>query len=61
VHGRTHELTLNVAALNEAVDWLDRQRLVWDLMFDAVADRLGAADAGPLGARRDAGSDGGSR
>jgi DNA-binding transcriptional ArsR family regulator len=61
VQGRTHQLRLNVAALNEAVDWLDRQRLVWDRMFDAVEDHLGVPDAGPLGARRDRDSNGGPR
>ena len=40
VQGRTHQLRLNVAVLNEAADWLDRQRLVWDRMFDAVEEQL---------------------
>jgi DNA-binding transcriptional ArsR family regulator len=46
VQGRTHQLRLNVAVLNEAVDWLDRQRLVWDRMFDAVEDHLRAPAPG---------------
>jgi DNA-binding transcriptional ArsR family regulator len=40
VEGRTHRLELNVAALSETIDWLDRQRAVWDRMFDAVEDHL---------------------
>jgi DNA-binding transcriptional ArsR family regulator len=40
VEGRTHRLRLNVAALTETIDWLDRQRAVWDRMFDAVEDHL---------------------
>jgi DNA-binding transcriptional ArsR family regulator len=42
VQGRTHVLRLNVVVLNEAVDWLDRQRLIWDRMFDAVETHLDA-------------------
>jgi DNA-binding transcriptional ArsR family regulator len=40
IEGRTHRLRLNVAALSETIDWLDRQRAVWDRMFDAVEDHL---------------------
>jgi len=40
VEGRTHQLELNVAPLVEAVDWFDRQRVVWTRMFDAVDDLL---------------------
>jgi DNA-binding transcriptional ArsR family regulator len=40
VRGRTHVLALNIAALDEARDWLDRQRTVWERLFDAVEDRL---------------------
>jgi len=40
VHGRTHLLALNVAALDEARDWLDLQRTVWGRFFDAVEDQL---------------------
>lgn len=46
VQGRTHLLVLNVAVLNQAADWLDRQRLVWDRMFDAVEVQLSAGLAG---------------
>ena len=40
VEGRTHRLALNVAVLEEASGWLDRQRAVWDRMFDAVEFHL---------------------
>ena len=36
VHGRTHRLGLGLEALGEAVDWMDRQRAVWERMFDVV-------------------------
>jgi DNA-binding transcriptional ArsR family regulator len=42
VEGRTHRLDLNVAVLDEAADWLERQRAVWDRMFDAVEYHLEA-------------------
>lgn len=41
VEGRTHQLDLNVAPLAEAVEWFDRQRVVWTRMFDAADDLLG--------------------
>ena len=40
VEGRTHRLTLNVEALGEAAAWMDRQRAVWERMFDTVEDYL---------------------
>ena len=40
VEGRTHRLALDVAVLDEATDWIDRQRAVWDRMFDAVEFHL---------------------
>jgi DNA-binding transcriptional ArsR family regulator len=46
VQGRTHLLSLNVAALDEARDWLDRQRTVWERLFDAVEDQLRANRSG---------------
>lgn len=55
VQGRTHLLRLNVVVLNEAVDWLDRQRLVWDRMFDAVEAQLGAERIKPSGGPTDSG------
>ena len=43
VQGRTHQLALNVAALDEARDWLDQQRTTWERLFDAVEDQLRTA------------------
>jgi uncharacterized protein YndB with AHSA1/START domain/DNA-binding transcriptional ArsR family regulator len=40
VVGRTHRLSLNPAALAETVDWVDRQRSLWERMFDTVEDYL---------------------
>jgi hypothetical protein len=42
VEGRTHRLGLNTEALRESADWLDRQRIAWDRLFDAVEDQLRA-------------------
>lgn len=42
VTGRTHRLGLGVAALDETIDWLDRQRTAWTHMFDAVEQHLEA-------------------
>jgi DNA-binding transcriptional ArsR family regulator len=41
IEGRTHRLGLDLDALAEAVGWLDRQRAIWERMFDAVDDYLG--------------------
>jgi len=51
VEGRTHRLGLNIASLTETVDWLDRQRAVWDRMFDAVEDHLASQRSSPAGRR----------
>jgi DNA-binding transcriptional ArsR family regulator len=40
IEGRTHELRLEPEALSEAAEWFERQRLVWERMFDAVDDLL---------------------
>jgi len=40
VVGRHHRLDLNVEALAAPSDWLNRQRDVWERMFDAVDDHL---------------------
>ena len=50
VRGRRHLLALNITALDEGRDWLDRQHAVWERLFDAVDDHLAAerpATAGP--------------
>jgi DNA-binding transcriptional ArsR family regulator len=40
IDGRTHRLTLAVEPLNEASEWLERQRARWESMFDAVEELL---------------------
>jgi len=40
VEGRTHLLGLDLSSLGEAVDWIDRQRAVWERMFDVVDEYL---------------------
>lgn len=46
VHGRTHLLSLNVAALDEAREWLGEQRAVWEQLFDAVEEHLDSRSTG---------------
>jgi DNA-binding transcriptional ArsR family regulator len=38
IDGRTHRLSLDLDAIGEAVSWIDRQRAVWERMFDAVEE-----------------------
>jgi DNA-binding transcriptional ArsR family regulator len=40
VEGRTHRLALDLDALGEAVDWIDRQRAIWERMFEVVDEYL---------------------
>src|SRR5688500_6326061 len=40
IEGRTHRLGLDRDALGEAVEWVDRQRAIWERMFDVVVDYL---------------------
>jgi DNA-binding transcriptional ArsR family regulator len=40
VEGRTHRLSLDPSVLSEAADWLDRQRALWERLFDVVDDYL---------------------
>jgi DNA-binding transcriptional ArsR family regulator len=40
VEGRTHRLALDRATLDEAADWMDRQRAHWERLFDVVDDYL---------------------
>ena len=40
IEGRTHRLGLDPVPLAEAVEWIDRQRAVWERMFDAVEEIL---------------------
>jgi DNA-binding transcriptional ArsR family regulator len=36
VEGRTHRLALDTRALGGATEWMDRQRVLWERMFDVV-------------------------
>jgi DNA-binding transcriptional ArsR family regulator len=40
VEGRTHRLSLEPAVLDEAADWMDRQRALWERLFDVVDEYL---------------------
>jgi DNA-binding transcriptional ArsR family regulator len=40
VEGRTHRLGLDLDALGEAVEWVDRQLAIWERMFEVVDDIL---------------------
>jgi DNA-binding transcriptional ArsR family regulator len=47
IEGRTHRLGLDPTPLTEAVDWIERQRALWERMFDAVDDYLDAREENP--------------
>jgi DNA-binding transcriptional ArsR family regulator len=40
IEGRTHRLSLEPKVLDEAADWMDRQRALWGRLFDAVDEYL---------------------
>jgi DNA-binding transcriptional ArsR family regulator len=40
IEGRTHRLSLETRTLSEAANWMDRQRVLWGRLFDAVDDYL---------------------
>jgi DNA-binding transcriptional ArsR family regulator len=40
VEGRTHRLSLQPGVLNEAADWMERQRAIWGRLFDVVDEYL---------------------
>lgn len=40
IEGRTHRLSLEPKSLEEAAEWMERQRAVWTRMFDAVDNYL---------------------
>jgi DNA-binding transcriptional ArsR family regulator len=40
IEGRTHRLSLDTAVLSEAGDWVDRQRVRWERLFDVVDEYL---------------------
>jgi DNA-binding transcriptional ArsR family regulator len=40
IEGRTHRLSLDLDALGDAIEWIDRQRAIWERMFDVVDEYL---------------------
>jgi DNA-binding transcriptional ArsR family regulator len=40
IEGRTHRLSLEPTVLDEAADWMDRQRALWERLFDVVDEYL---------------------
>lgn len=40
VDGRTHQLSLDTKAMDEAAEWMDQQRAHWERMFDVVDEYL---------------------
>ena len=40
VEGRTHTIALRAEVLGEAAEWMDRQRALWERMFDVVDEYL---------------------
>jgi DNA-binding transcriptional ArsR family regulator len=40
VEGRTHRLSLEPKPLEEAAEWMERQRALWGRLFDVVDDYL---------------------
>jgi DNA-binding transcriptional ArsR family regulator len=40
IEGRTHRLSLEPGTLEEAAEWMERQRAVWTRLFDVVDEYL---------------------
>jgi DNA-binding transcriptional ArsR family regulator len=40
IRGRTHVLSLETAALDQATEWMVEQRVIWTRLFDVVEDHL---------------------
>jgi len=40
IEGRTHRLSLETKGLDEAAEWMERQRALWGRLFDVVDDYL---------------------
>ena len=40
IEGRTHRLSLEPGVLDEAADWMERQREIWERLFDVVDEYL---------------------
>jgi DNA-binding transcriptional ArsR family regulator len=44
IDGRAHRLSLETRGLDEAAEWMDRQRALWERLFDVVDDYLEEED-----------------
>ena len=44
IDGRTHRLSLDPGGLDEAAEWMDRQRERWMRLFDVIDDYLEEED-----------------
>jgi DNA-binding transcriptional ArsR family regulator len=44
IDGRTHRLSLERDGLDEAAQWMDRQRALWERLFDVVDEYLEEED-----------------
>ena len=40
IEGRTHRLSLEPKTLEEAAEWMERQRAVWTRLFDVVDEYI---------------------
>jgi len=40
IEGRTHRIALKPEVLDEAAEWMERQRAIWERMFDVVDEYL---------------------
>ncbi len=40
IEGRSHRLSLDTRPLDEAAEWMDRQRARWERMFDVLGEYL---------------------
>jgi DNA-binding transcriptional ArsR family regulator len=40
IEGRTHRLTLEPKTLEDAAEWMERQRAVWTRLFDVVDEYI---------------------
>jgi DNA-binding transcriptional ArsR family regulator len=40
IEGRTHRLSIEPKVLDEAAEWMDRQRVLWGRLFDVVDEYL---------------------
>ena len=43
IEGRTHRLTLDARAFDEAAGWLERHRRMWEAKLDAVEEWLSSS------------------